>query len=117
METVERVRKNKEFKIIYSKGKSVVNRYLVMYYCKNSLPYNRVGFSISKKVGKSVIRNRVKRLMKEAFRLRTIDLQSGYDIVFVARVRMNQADFETVKKSMFPLLKKIRRDKNEKNPN
>lgn len=117
LETCNKLRKNQEFRRVYSRGKSIVNRYLVMYYAKNNLPYNRVGFSVSKKVGKSVVRNRVRRLMKEAFRLRSIPLKSGYDIVFVSRVRMNKADFKTVEKSMFHLLKKIRRDKNEKNPN
>ncbi len=117
LETTERIRKNQEFKRVYNKGKSVVNRYLVMYYMKNNLPYNRIGFSVSKKVGKSVVRNRVRRLMKETYRLRKIDINNGYDLVFVARVRMNQADYRTVEKSMFHLLKKIRRDKNEKNPN
>lgn len=117
METNERLRKNQDFKKVYSKGKSVVNKYLVMYYLKNNLPYNRVGFSISKKVGNSVTRNRVRRLMKESLRLDSMDVKNGYDLIFVARVRMNQADYRTVAKSLHHLLKKIRRDKNEKNRN
>lgn len=116
METTERLRKNQEFKRVYSRGKSVVNRHLVVYYAKNNLPYNRVGFSVSKKVGKSVTRNRVRRLMKETFRLRSMDLRTGYDLVFVARVRMNQAEYGDVVKAMYHLLKTIRRDTNEKNP-
>lgn len=110
MERNVSLKKNQEFKKVYSKGKSVVNKYLVMYYLKNDLPYNRIGFSISKKVGNSVTRNRVRRLMKESLRLSTINVKSGYDLVFIARVRMNQADYSTVFKSMHHLLKKIRRD-------
>ena len=96
----ESLKNTRQFNFIYKRGKSVVNRYVVMYYVKNRLGYNQVGFSVSKKVGKAVTRNRVKRLMKESFRLNSENVKVGYDIVFVARVRLNNSNFNEIEKAM-----------------
>jgi ribonuclease P protein component len=65
----ERLKKNKEFRKIYNKGKSYVHPLIVLYVLPNSLGKNRVGFTVSKRIGNAVQRNRVKRLLKENYRL------------------------------------------------
>ncbi len=103
---IESLRNTRQFGFVYKRGKSVVNRHIVLYYVKNNLDFNQVGFSVSKKVGNAVVRNRVKRLMKESFRLNSEKLNTGYDIVFVARVRMNNSTFKDVQKAMKSCFKK-----------
>jgi len=101
------LRNSREFQAVYKRGRSVVTKYIVMYYKKNDLNENRIGISVSKKVGNAVIRNRVKRLIKEAFRLKADSIGQGYDIVFVARVRMNQATFKDTTREMNRVLKEL----------
>lgn len=110
MKQAERLKKNEDFKKIYSKGKSVVTPYLVLYFMRNNSGQNRLGISVSKKVGNSVVRNRAKRLIKEAFRLTPLTLKNGLDMVLIARVRMNQADYKTTVKHMNQVLNKVRKD-------
>lgn len=78
--------KNKDFQIVYKKGKSYANKYLVMYVLKNGTQENRFGISVSKKVGNSVVRHRITRLIRECYRLQESKFRNGYDIVVVARV-------------------------------
>ncbi|MCR3761121.1 ribonuclease P protein component [Clostridium felsineum] len=82
-----RIRKNAEFRRVYRKGKSFSNKLLVLYIYKNYIlkDNNRIGISVSKKVGKSVIRSRVKRLIGESYRLNSSNLKKGYDFVIIAR--------------------------------
>lgn len=106
MEQTLRLKKNMEFKKVYDKGNSMANRLLVLFMMKNGENFNRVGFSVSKKVGKSVTRNRVKRLMKESFRAVGPRAAKGYDIVFIARVNIKEASYSDVEKAMAHLLRK-----------
>lgn len=78
--------KNKDFQIVYKKGKSYANKYLVMYVLENGTQENRLGISVSKKVGNSVVRHRTTRLIRECYRLQESKFRNGYDIVVVARV-------------------------------
>ncbi len=110
MKQAEKLKKNEEFKKVYARGKSVVTPYLVLYFMRNNTGYNRLGISVSKKVGNSVVRNRAKRLIREAFRLTPLTLKSGLDLVLIARVRMNQADFKTTEKHLTQVLNKVRKD-------
>jgi ribonuclease P protein component len=103
----ERLKKSSQFTLVYKKGKSEVTRFMVMYYLKNGFEYNRIGYSVSKKVGNSVVRNRSKRLMKEAVRLNSENLKSGYDIVFISRVKMNSATYKDAEKSVKKLMKPL----------
>ena len=85
MKFTESLRKNQQFQFVYKNGKSYANKYMVMYVKKNGLEINRLGISVSKKVGNSVVRHRVKRLIKESYRLHENIFNSGLDIVVIAR--------------------------------
>ena len=100
------IKKNYEFRSIYSKKKSLADKNLVLYFYKKRLDFSRFGISISSKVGKAVIRNKIKRQIKEIL-LNNIDsISNEYDIIFVIRVKCNQASFSEIEKSVQKLLKK-----------
>ena len=96
----EVLRRKKDFNRIYGKGKSVGEKYVVMFSLKNGLGYNRMAFLASKKVGNSVQRNRARRLMKESFRNICEDLPEGYDIILIARSSIKEKKCSEVKASM-----------------
>ncbi|QAT44030.1 ribonuclease P protein component [Aminipila luticellarii] len=100
------LRKKKDFSAIYKKGNSFGGRYVVLFYKKNNLDYNRLGFLASKKVGNSVVRNRARRLMKESFRRMESDMQTGFDLIFIARNTINDVKCDEVYKSMNSLVKR-----------
>ena len=103
----ERLRKDSDFRRVYKHGKSFANRYLVMYIMRNNLEYNRVGISVSKKVGKAINRNKIRRRIKESYRLNIdANVKYGYDIVFIARVAIKEADYKDIEKSMNHLIRK-----------
>ncbi len=79
------IKKNREFLNVYHRGKSYANKYLVMYVLKNDSEENRFGITVSKKVGNSVVRHRVTRLIRESIRLNVEKFENGYDIVIIAR--------------------------------
>ncbi len=79
------LKKNKDFQVVYKNGTSKANRYLVMYVYENGLSENRLGISVSKKVGNSVVRHRLTRLIRESYRLHEEMFHSGWDIVVIAR--------------------------------
>ena len=81
----ESLKSNYDFQRVYKNGKSYANKYLVMYVLENSKGNNRLGISVSKKVGNSVVRHRVTRLIRESYRLHENIFNSGLDIVVVAR--------------------------------
>lgn len=94
--------------MVYSRGKSVANRQLVAYVLKNNVQGNRLGISVSKKVGNSVTRSRVTRLIKENYRLHEKELKSGYDIVIIARSAAADATYDTIGGALLHLLRKHR---------
>lgn len=102
----EVLRKKSDFSTIYNKGRSVGERYVVLFHRKNNLPYNRMGFLASKKVGNSVERNRARRLMKESFRELEKKVIEGVDFIFIARNTIGNTSMEEVKNSMYFALKK-----------
>jgi ribonuclease P protein component, eubacterial len=79
------LKKNIDFQEVYKKGKSFANKYLVMYILENNLMINRIGISVSKKVGNSVVRHRLTRLVKESYRLNEELFPKGLDIVVIGR--------------------------------
>ena len=85
MQFSESLKKTEQFRFVYKNGKSYANKYLVMYVKENGLGKNRIGISVSKKVGNSVVRHRITRLLRESYRLHESIVNSGLDIVIVAR--------------------------------
>ena len=81
------LKKNSDFRRLYAKGKSAVTPYLVLYVRPNRLGENRVGYTVSAKLGHAVVRNRVRRRLREIYRLNAPSLRSGFDLVVVARSR------------------------------
>ena len=85
MKFSESLKKSKDFQNVYNKGNSYANRLLVMYVLENHTDKNRLGISVSKKVGNSVIRHHLTRLIREGYRLQEDMFNSGLDIVVIAR--------------------------------
>ena len=87
MKNTQALKLNKDFKRLYYRGKSIVRGTVVVYALPNRRPFNRLGLTCGKSIGKAVKRNRVKRLMRESYRLLEHNVKKGYDIVLVARTR------------------------------
>ena len=104
MKYSESLKKNKDFQYIYRKGKSYANKYLVMYVLENGTGQNRLGISVSKKVGNSIVRHRVTRVIREVMRLHWKEIKSGYDIVIVARPSAKESDYGKFESAIFHLL-------------
>ncbi len=124
--TVTSLKKNREFREVYRKGKSVANRQLVLYYYRRPQQkgktdekeatggkhqpqpsVTRIGLTVSKKVGKSVVRNKVKRRLKDINRKWGHQLPQGYDLVWIARVSCSEAEYHTLLKAVYHLLHKV----------
>ncbi len=88
MNGYESLKKNSDFSYVYKNGKSYANKYLVMYVIENRTDMNRVGISVSKKVGNSIVRHRLTRIIRESVRLNGAKLLYGYDIVIIARANL-----------------------------
>ena len=101
------LRKKADFDRLYKKGRSVGDKYVVVFCRANGLDFNRTGFLASKKVGNSVRRNRARRLMKESFREIAGDCGTGQDLVFIARNTINGVKCMDVTRSMRSALKRI----------
>ena len=103
------LKNSREFGSVYNTRNSVANKYLVMYLRDNGLEYNRLGISVSKKVGNSVVRHRVTRLVREAYRLNRDNIDVGYDIVIVARPASKDKKCQDIESALMHLcgLKKI----------
>lgn len=108
MRALNRLKKNEDFRRVYRKKRSMANRLLIIYILENKYEYNRVGFTVSKKVGKSVIRNRVKRLLRESYRLNEEKILQGYDIIFIARNTASKASYREIENAMMHLFKKMK---------
>lgn len=100
------LRRKSDFSAIYNRGKSVGERYVVVFYKRNNLGYSRKAFLASKKVGKAVVRNRARRLMKEGVRQLDGHFAEGYDYIFIARNTITKSKCADVKKSIEAAIKK-----------
>lgn len=97
------LKKNEDFQFVYQNGRSYANKYLVMYVLENEVDYNRLGISVSKKVGNSVVRHRVKRLVRESYRLNEDRFQSGWNIVVIARNTANGRGYREIESALLHL--------------
>lgn len=105
MEKKYRLKKNMEFKKVYSVGKKFWNRNFILYVRKNGLDETRVGFTITKKHGNSVVRNQIRRRMKEAYRLNLNEIKNGFDLVFIPKKNIVNLSYKEIESSMIHILK------------
>jgi ribonuclease P protein component len=99
--------KNHEFRRLYNRGKSAGSLYVVIYSRKNGSASNRLGITVSKKIGGAVQRNKVRRRLKEIYRLNEVNLNKGYDVVIVARVNSKTAKYSELEASVISILKRL----------
>ncbi|MCR4989558.1 MAG: ribonuclease P protein component [Lachnospiraceae bacterium] len=99
------LRNSSQFSNVFKNGRSKANKYLIVYILENNQPFNRFGISVSKKVGNSVIRHRVKRLIKESYRLQEKMFNSGLDIAVIARGQASSISYEEMESALLHLLK------------
>jgi len=102
MGKITTIKNNREFQNIYRRGKYAVSKALTVYMLPNNLQINRVGITASKNYGKSVKRNRIRRLIRESYRAIHENLKTGYDFVIVARKRNDYdiPDFHKIYKEL-----------------
>lgn len=105
MKAEKTVKENYEFRRIYRKGKSVVSPYLVLYCQRNRQGKTRLGVTVSTKLGKAVVRNRVRRRLRELWRLHLPMMESGWDVILVARGRAVRAPYQKLEKEYRRVLK------------
>ena len=103
MKFSESLKQNADFQKVYKEGKSFANKYLVMYVLENRTGQNRLGISGSRKVGNSIVRHRITRLIRESYRLQEDMFNSGLDMVVIARVHAKGKSFEEIRSALLHL--------------
>ena len=108
MKYSESLKKNRDFQQVYKRGTSKANRYLVMYVLENHDRHmeNRLGISVSKKVGNSVVRHRLTRLIRESYRLNEMEFDNSLDIVVVARPQAKDRSYQEIESALMHLAEK-----------
>lgn len=101
----ESLKSNIDFQYVYKNGKSYANKYLVMYVLENEKETNRLGISVSKKVGNSIVRHRITRLIRESYRLHENIFNSGLDIVVIARNSASEVSYFEIESALLHLAK------------
>ncbi|WP_046176380.1 ribonuclease P protein component [Domibacillus indicus] len=110
-----RIKKNDDFQTVFSKGKSFANRQFVVYMYKKeqNVPF-RLGLSVSKKLGNAVVRNRIKRYIRQSFTELKADIKAGYDFIIIARKPAADMSYADVKGSLIHVMKLARALQGEK---
>ncbi len=101
------LKRNRDFRRLYAKGKSAVSPYLAVYCRKNRQDRSRLGITVGSKLGGAVKRNRIRRRIREVYRLSEDALLPGYDLVVVARTRAQAAPFAVLERSFLQLSRKL----------
>lgn len=105
MQFSESLKNNQQFRFVYNNGRSYANKYFIMYVKENGLDKNRIGISVSKKVGNSVVRHRITRLVRESYRLHESVFNSGLDMVIIARPAAASIGYEEAESALLHLAK------------
>ena len=105
MKNTVSLKNNIEFRNVYSNGQIKANKYLVMYKMENNLTTNRLGISVSKKVGNSVVRHHLTRLIRESYRLHEEVFNSGLDIVVVVKPSASKCTYWEIESALLHLAK------------
>ncbi len=106
----DKLKKSREFSYVYRNGEKWVGRYVVILYVKNPLPGSRIGIVVSKKVGTAVVRNKIKRRLKEIIRLNQDRIPEGLDIVIVAKSKAKVVSFWDLMDDLLKGFKEIEKD-------
>ena len=101
------LKENHEFRRLYQKGASAVGSGMVLYCRKNRLGHNRLGITVSVKLGHAVVRNRARRRLREVYRLNADKLRQGYDLILVGRSRTATAPWSELNATFFRLCRKL----------
>lgn len=99
----ERLRTSADFKSVFNAKKSFANQFLIMYVLRKEEEGRRIGFSVSKKIGNAVVRNKVRRRLREIYRTNKYRLNPGTDLIVIARPEIVKLDFEGIKRAFFAL--------------
>ena len=103
MQFSESLKNNQQFRFVYKNGRSYANKYFIMYVKENGLDKNRIGISVSKKVGNSVVRHRITRLVRESYRLHESVFNSGLDMVVIARKSAKDKNCQDIESALLHL--------------
>ena len=103
MQFSESLKNNQQFRFVYKNGRSYANKYFIMYVKENGLDKNRIGISVSKKVGNSVVRHRITRLVRESYRLHESVFNSGLDMAVIARVSAKGKSMDEISSALLHL--------------
>ena len=101
------LKKNSDFHRLYSRGKSTVTPYLALYCRKNRLGVSRYGYTVSTKLGGAVVRNRIRRRLREIVRLNALQMRPGYDVVLVARSRAVGCEYRRLEEAYLTACRKL----------
>lgn len=107
MKFSQSLKQNSQFRRLYRNGKTAADRHLALYCRRNRLRINRLGVTVSRKLGCAVVRNRIRRRLRECYRLNESTFSSGWDIVVVARSRAADASFSQLQASLLQLAEKL----------
>lgn len=107
MEHTVTLKQNHEFRRLYAKGKSAVAPSMAIYCRKNRYGVNRIGFTTGTKLGKAVVRNRIRRRLREVYRTNESRLRPGFDIVVVARVRAGSSRYRELERQFLQTADKL----------
>ncbi len=101
------IKKDEDYRRVYRKKNSISNKNIIMYVMKTNTKETRVGISVSKKIGKAVVRNKIKRRIKESYRVEySHKVKDGYDIIFLARGPIVDIEYNEIKKAIYNVLKR-----------